>query len=87
MNVKTLHKVSYGLYVVSSMHDQKINGQIANSLFQVSAEPPTLAVSINKQNLTHDYIENSKSFSVSSPTNFLPSFSFFSILRFKARIR
>jgi flavin reductase (DIM6/NTAB) family NADH-FMN oxidoreductase RutF len=65
MNKKALHKISYGLYIVSSKKDKKFNGQIANSVFQVTAEPPTIAVSINKKNLTHEYIEHSKVFTMS----------------------
>ncbi|MCK4821203.1 flavin reductase, partial [bacterium] len=56
MNLKTLHKISYGLYIVSSKRDEKFNGQIANTIFQVTAEPPAIAVSINKENLTHEFI-------------------------------
>jgi flavin reductase (DIM6/NTAB) family NADH-FMN oxidoreductase RutF len=65
MNPKVLHKISYGLYAVCSKNEDKINGQIANAILQVTAEPKTIAVSINKQNLTHNYIEKSKVFSVS----------------------
>jgi flavin reductase (DIM6/NTAB) family NADH-FMN oxidoreductase RutF/rubredoxin len=65
MDKKPFHKISYGLYIICSKNGEKINGQIANALFQVTSEPPTIAVSINKQNLTHDYITNSKVFTVS----------------------
>jgi len=65
MDKKPFHKISYGLYIVSSKNGEKTNGQIANSLFQVTSEPPTIAVSINKQNLTHEYIAKSKVFTVS----------------------
>ena len=65
MNLKTLHKVSYGLYVVSSKMNKKFNGQIANTVFQVTAEPPAIAVSINKENLTHEFIQESKVFTAS----------------------
>jgi flavin reductase (DIM6/NTAB) family NADH-FMN oxidoreductase RutF/rubredoxin len=65
LNKKALHKISYGLYIVCSKKDKKINGQIANSVFQVTAEPPTVAVSINKKNLTHEYIQYSKVFTLS----------------------
>ena len=65
MNLKTLHKINYGMYIVSSISDKNLNGQIANTVFQISAEPPTIAVSINKQNLTHDFIKGSKVFAVS----------------------
>jgi len=65
MDKKPFHKIPYGLYVVSSKNENKTNGQIANALFQVTSEPPTIAVSINKQNLTHKYITESKVFTVS----------------------
>ena len=65
MNKKALHKISYGLYIVCSKKDKDFNGQIANSVFQVTSEPPTVAVSINKQNLTHEYIDSSKVFTLS----------------------
>jgi len=81
MNPKVLHKISYGLYVVCSKNKDKINGQIANAIFQVTAEPQTIAVSINKQNLTHKFIEKSKVFSVSvlsenTPMKFIGTFGF-----------
>ena len=65
MNPRTLHKISYGLYIICSKNEEKINGQIANALFQVTSEPPTIAISINKKNLTHEFIEKSKVFTVS----------------------
>jgi len=81
MDKKALHKISYGLYVICSKNNGKINGQIANALFQVTAEPPTIAVSINKQNLTHEYIKNSNFFtfsilSESTPMSFIGNFGF-----------
>jgi len=65
MDPKLFYKISYGLYVVGSTKDGKINGQIANTMFQISSDPATVAISINKKNLTHEYINDSKVFSVS----------------------
>ncbi|MCX5846346.1 MAG: flavin reductase [Deltaproteobacteria bacterium] len=81
MNKTAFYKLSYGLYVVSSMKDGKFNGQIANTAFQVTSEPPTVAVSINKQNLTHEYIQASRKFAVSvisksAPMPFIGLFGF-----------
>ena len=81
MKLGTLHKISYGLYVICSKNEEKINGQIANALFQVTAEPATIAASINKQNLTHEYIEKSNFFTVSilsenTPMIFIGNFGF-----------
>ncbi|MBW1858040.1 MAG: High molecular weight rubredoxin, partial [Deltaproteobacteria bacterium] len=30
MNPKTLHQISYGLYIITASNGDKINGQIAN---------------------------------------------------------
>ena len=81
MNVKALHKLSYGLYVVTSRKGARLNGQIANTVFQTTSEPPTVAVSINKNNLTWEFIEDSKVFAVSvlcqdTPLSFIGHFGF-----------
>ncbi|MEN6616977.1 MAG: rubredoxin [Syntrophorhabdus sp.] len=72
MNLKATQKICYGVYIISSKRDDKINGQIANTAFQITSDPPTLAISINKKNLTHDYIMSSKVFSVSILSKFAP---------------
>ena len=81
MELKALHKLSYGLYVVTSRKGEKLNGQIANTVFQITSEPPTIAVSINKDNLTHECIKESKCFAVSiltkdTPLPFIGRFGF-----------
>ena len=81
MNKSAFYTLSYGLYVVSSCSGDKLNGQIANTAFQVTSEPATIGVSINKLNLTHDFIRESKKFSVSilstaAPMDFIGRFGF-----------
>lgn len=65
MDLRVLYMCSYGLYVVSSKKGDALNGQIANTVFQVTADPPKIAVSINRENLTHEYISESKVFTAS----------------------
>ena len=65
MDFQALNSCSYGLYILSSKKGDKYNGQIVNTVFQVTAEPPTIAVSVNRDNLTHQYITESKVFSAS----------------------
>jgi len=65
MDPKALWKLSYGMYVVCSRLGDKRNGQIANTAVQVASDPLTVSVSINKKNLTHEYIAQSGVFSVS----------------------
>jgi flavin reductase (DIM6/NTAB) family NADH-FMN oxidoreductase RutF/rubredoxin len=81
MNHQALHNCSYGLYVISSRKGDGLNGQIANTVFQVTSDPPTIAVSINKQNLTHEFITDSKVFTASilsrdTPLSFIGHFGF-----------
>ncbi len=65
MDLKALHSISYGLYVISSRLEERLNGQIANTVFQITSDPPTVAISINKQNLTSELIKESSLFAVS----------------------
>jgi flavin reductase (DIM6/NTAB) family NADH-FMN oxidoreductase RutF/rubredoxin len=76
-----LYLLSYGLYIVAAKSQDKMNGLIVNTVFQVTANPPRVAVSINKENLTHDYIAESGIFSVSildesTPMRFIGRFGF-----------
>lgn len=63
--ITTCWKISYGLYMVSSLDGDKINGQICNAFMQITSDPPRFAVGINKSNLTHEYIEKSGVFAAS----------------------
>ncbi len=81
MNLKALHTLSYGLYVVASRKGNRLNAQIANTVFQVASEPPMVAVSINKDNLTHQFIHESRVFAASvlckaTPLAFIGHFGF-----------
>ncbi len=81
MNLKALRPISYGLYVIGSRKGDRINGQIANTVVQVCSEPPTISVSINKGNLTHEFIKDSKVFAVSvlcqdAPMSLIGNFGF-----------
>jgi flavin reductase (DIM6/NTAB) family NADH-FMN oxidoreductase RutF len=65
MDAKALYLISYGMYIICSKKGDKINGQTANSVVQVASEPPIISVCINKQNLTHEFIQESKVFTAS----------------------
>jgi len=81
MNVKALHKISYGMYVLTSGKDGNYNGQIANAVIQATSEPATVLVCVNHENLTHEFIENTKAFTLSilseeAPMTFIGTFGF-----------
>ena len=81
MNNKALQKISYGVYIICSEFQKNANGQIANAVMQITAEPPTIAVSINKENYTHELIKQSKKFTISildrdTPMSLIGTFGF-----------
>lgn len=81
MDLKALHTISYGLYVVGSRRGDKLNAQIANTVIQVCSAPPTIAVCINRGNLTHEFIHASRAYTASilsqdAPLNFIGTFGF-----------
>ncbi len=81
MNTTALQQCSYGVYVITATDGGKLNGQIANTVCQVTSVPATVSVSINKQNLTHELISKSRAFGVSilaeeTPMQFIGRFGF-----------
>jgi flavin reductase (DIM6/NTAB) family NADH-FMN oxidoreductase RutF len=65
MNVEAYFKITYGLYVVSSVMENKLNGYISNTVFQVTAEPARFAIACSKNNFTTGMIQHSNVFGVS----------------------
>lgn len=81
MDPRALWTMSYGMYLVTARAGGRANGQIANAVFQVTAEPPRVAIAINKENFTHDLIRDGGwfAFSVlaeSVPMEFIGLFGF-----------
>lgn len=73
--------LSYGLYIITSRDEDRINGQIVNTVIQVTSDPPRVAVIINTKNYTHELIAKSNIFSAtvleeSTPMTFLGPFGF-----------
>jgi rubredoxin/flavin reductase (DIM6/NTAB) family NADH-FMN oxidoreductase RutF len=67
--------------ILSSKKDNKLNGCIVNTVFQLVPEPPMVAVSLNRQSLTHEYISAGGVFVVSvlsqqTPMPFISRFGF-----------
>ena len=81
MDPKALWTMSYGMYLVTARAGGRANGQIANAVFQVTAEPPRVAIAINKENFTHDLIRDGGWFAFSVlaetvPMEFIGLFGF-----------
>ncbi len=58
INPTALFNISYGLYIVTAREGEKDNGCIVNAVTQLTDKKLRVAVTINKQNLTHDMVKN-----------------------------
>lgn len=81
MDKNVLHNISYGMFIVSANRESILNGQIANTVFQITSEPVTIAISINNKNLTYEFIKASGRFGISilseeAPLPFIGKFGF-----------
>ena len=78
-----LFNISYGLYVITSNDGKKDNGLIVNTVTQVTSNPTRVAVTINKQNYSHDVIKETKKMNVNCLTTNTP-FSVFETYGFQS---
>jgi flavin reductase (DIM6/NTAB) family NADH-FMN oxidoreductase RutF/rubredoxin len=83
MKYKAFHKLSYGLYVITTRVNNKNAGYIGNTVFQVTSEPSQIAISCHKKNATLENILQSQIFSVSvlaksASTSLIGEFGFMS---------
>ena len=65
IDFEALFKISYGLYIVCSGDENRGNGFISNTIFQVTAEPPQFGACCSKDNFTASLIREYSCFSVS----------------------
>lgn len=65
MKLHAFHKLSYGLYLVASAFEGKKAGYIANTVFQVTSQPPLVAISCHKNNQSAEIIRKAGAFSIS----------------------
>jgi len=65
LDARVFRDLSYGLYIVTSRLNDRMNGQIVNTVIQVTSDPARVAVVINKKNFTHELIVRSGNFGVS----------------------
>lgn len=83
MNLDALFALNCGMYLICSEFAGKMNGMVVNALVQVTAFPPQVVVSVNKESLTRELIEKSQSFTISvldkdTPLQLIGLFGFFS---------
>ena len=65
MDKKTMYKLTYGLFVLTSRLGDRDCGCIINTAGQVTSEPNRISIAVNKANCTHDAVLSSGKFNVS----------------------
>ena len=62
--IKALGSMTYGIYVLTSFHKEKINGMIASWVSQVSYDPLLIMVAVHPDRYSHELITNSGYFAL-----------------------
>lgn len=80
-NKEAFFTMSYGMYLISCAHQDVRNAYIANTAFQVSAEPARFAISCHKENFSSALISNGGAFCISvlqqdTPLEFIQMFGY-----------
>lgn len=65
MNETALHKLTYGLFILTASENGKDNGCIVNTVMQVTTSPNRIVVAVNKNNYTCGMISRTGIFNVS----------------------
>ena len=83
MKYKAFHKLSYGLYIITTRVNDKNAGYVGNTVFQITSKPSQIAISCHKNNASLEKILQSKIFSISvlgknASTSLIGNFGFMS---------
>jgi len=83
MKYKAFHKLSYGLYIITTRVNDKNAGYVGNTVFQITSKPSQIAISCHKNNASLEKILQSKIFSISvlgknASTSHIGNFGFMS---------
>ena len=78
---KALFHISYGIFLLTAQWEGRRAGCLVNTVFQVTAQPIRIAVSVAKANQTHELMKKKGSFAVtvldlSAPTELLGNFGY-----------
>ena len=72
MAQKGIHKLVYGMYLLTTREDSQDFGCIVNTVMQVSSKPTRIAVCVVKSNLTHEVLLRTNTFNLSGLTEDVP---------------
>lgn len=69
MDKRIFRDISYGMYFISSIYDDKKVGCIINTLCQITSNNPIISISLNKSNYTNNVIKKNNKFGISIISN------------------
>ena len=72
MAQKGIHKLVYGMYLLTAREDSQDFGCIVNTVMQISSKPTRIAVCVVKSNLTHEVLLRTKVFNLCGLTEDVP---------------
>jgi flavin reductase (DIM6/NTAB) family NADH-FMN oxidoreductase RutF len=62
--LQALGSMTYGIYVLTTHHEEKINGMIASWVSQISYDPPLVMVAVHPNRYSHQLIRQGRSFAL-----------------------
>ncbi|GHV37820.1 flavin reductase [Synergistales bacterium] len=65
IDARALFTFSYGLYIVGTAFEGKLNAQVADAVMQITSDPIYITAALNKANYTTELVEKSRKFTVS----------------------
>ncbi|GHS97414.1 flavin reductase [Synergistales bacterium] len=65
IDARALFTFSYGLYIVGTAFEGKLNAQVADAVMQLTSDPIYITACLNKANYTTELVEKSRKFTVS----------------------
>ena len=72
VDMSTMFKLSYGLFVLTAKDGTKDNGCIINTAAQITEKPLRISIAVNKANYTHDMILKTGEFNISILSQSVP---------------
>lgn len=72
MEQKGIHKLSYGMYLLTTREADRDYGCLVNTVMQVSSQPVRIAVCVVKKNLTHEILLRTGRFTLCGITEDAP---------------
>ena len=65
IDASALHRLQYGLFVLTARDGEKDNGCIINTVTQITSSPQRITIAVNRANYTHELIKRTGAFNVS----------------------